>query len=182
MRKTGLAAPRAACYFAPGCAIAKPCAHLRVTIVYRSQPPAVVARRNEVKRTLAAVGIAAAILLAACSSSSPAAAPVATASTTHAKAAAAHIKATPSPSCKLTTTFDYIVRDDDPGAGVLADEIGNVDYVNCVSSLADFAATAGQAQGECTTIALASDNPGYNVNATPAPPLKHVIESAGPGC
>jgi hypothetical protein len=179
MRKTGLAAPRAACY----CAITKQSAHPRVTIVYRSQLPAVAARRNEVKQTLAAVGIAAAaILLAACSSSSPAAAPTVAATTAHAKAAAAHAKATPSLSCKLTTTFDYIVRDDDPGAGVLADEIGNVDFVNCRPSLDDFAATAGQSQGECTTIALASDNPGYNVNATPAPPLKHVIESAGPGC
>jgi hypothetical protein len=42
--------------------------------------------------------------------------------------------------------------------------------------------TAGQASSECTTIALASDNPGYNVNAVPAAPLKDVIESVGPGC
>ena len=40
----------------------------------------------------------------------------------------------------------------------------------------------GQASGECTTIALASSNPGYDVNQVPAPPLRDVIESAGPGC
>jgi hypothetical protein len=50
-----------------------------------------------------------------------------------------------------------------------------------VPTLSSFAATAGQADGECATIALASSNPGYDVNAVPAPPLKDVIESAGPG-
>ena len=136
------------------------------------------------KRTLAAVGIAAAaFLLAACSSSSTAAAPaVVGPATAHATAAAAHAKATPSPSCRLTTTFDYIERTVWPPDPPQADEIGNTDYADCESSLADFAATAGQAQGECTTIALASSNPGYNVNASSAAPLKGVIESAGPGC
>jgi hypothetical protein len=97
-------------------------------------------------------------------------------------ARSAAAKAAPSPPCKLKDTPTYIVRDDDPGASVLASDIGNADYVTCTTALADFAATAGQASGECTTIALASDNPGYNVNAVPAPPLKGVIESAGPGC
>lgn len=74
------------------------------------------------------------------------------------------------------------MRDDDPGASVIASEIGEVDIEYCTSSLTDFQQTAGQAAGECTTIAWAKDNPGYDVNAVPAPPLKHVIESAGPGC
>lgn len=64
----------------------------------------------------------------------------------------------------------------------MADEIGNVDFTDCSDSLADFRQTAGQADGECTTIALASSNPGYDPDAVPAPPLKHVIEAAGPGC
>jgi hypothetical protein len=78
--------------------------------------------------------------------------------------------------------FDYIERDVDPEAQTLAQEIGNCDLATGQNSLASFQQTAGQAPGECTTIALASDNPGYNVNAVPAPPLKDVIESAGPGC
>jgi hypothetical protein len=81
-----------------------------------------------------------------------------------------------------TTTFDYIERTVWRPLQPSADEIGNTDYATCTSSLASFAAEAGQADGECTTIALASDNPGYNANATPAAPLHHVIESAGPGC
>jgi hypothetical protein len=130
--------------------------------------------------TAAAALAATAILsLAACGSSSSSSSTAVAAS-----AATAHAAAAPSPSqsCKLTTTFDYIERTVWPPLAPSADEIGNTDYVNCASSLAEFAATAGQAQGECTTIALASDNPGYNADASPAPPLKDVIESAGPGC
>jgi hypothetical protein len=92
------------------------------------------------------------------------------------------VKPTLSPSCTLTTSFDYIERAVSPGTPTFAEEIGNVDYTNCAGSLADFAATAGQGHGECTTIALASANAGYNVNDTPAPPLRGVLESAGPGC
>lgn len=126
-----------------------------------------------------AASLAAVLSVTACGSPSSATAAAHTAAT---PAASHRTKASPSRACKRTTTFDYIERDDDPGASIMADEIGNTDYADCKSSLADFAATAGQAPGECTTIALASDNPGYNVNAIPAPRLKDVIESAGPGC
>lgn len=126
---------------------------------------------------LGAVAVLIAVLVSSNSSSSSAP-PAAQTQAAPASGSAAP----PSASCKLKTTFDYIVRDDLPGASVQAQEIGNVDLANCTSSLADFAATAGQADGECTTIALASKNPGYDVNAVPAPPLKDVIESAGPGC
>jgi hypothetical protein len=129
-------------------------------------------------RLLALSACIAAIALAGCSaasSSSSSAAPAA-AVTTH----KAH-KAKDKP-CKLKTTFDYIERDSLPGTPALATEIGNVNLVNCTSSLKDFKATAGTADGECTTIAKASDNPGYNADKVPAPKLKKVIESAGPGC
>jgi len=96
--------------------------------------------------------------------------------------APARAKAAPSPSCTRTTTFDYIERTTEPGLQPQADEIGNTDYSDCTDSLAGFAAEAGQADGECTTIALASSNPGYDADAVPAPPLRGVIESAGPGC
>jgi hypothetical protein len=57
-----------------------------------------------------------------------------------------------------------------------------VDLATCTPSLDEFARTASQAQGDCTQIALASDNPGYDVNATPAPPLLKVITQVGSGC
>jgi hypothetical protein len=91
--------------------------------------------------------------------------------------------AAPSPTgCNLPDNQDLIERDDDPGAQILAAEIGEVDLENCVTTLSEFQQTAGQGAGECTTIAWASDNPGYDVNKIPAAPLKDVIESAGPGC
>ncbi len=82
---------------------------------------------------------------------------------------------------------DILVRDDDPGASVMAQELGGGyvwDHVTgiCLDAVEWAAATAGRGPGECTTIALASDNPGYDANAVPAPRLKHVIRSAGPGC
>ena len=129
-------------------------------------------------RTLAAAIAAGVLSVAACGSASSSAPPAASAS------AVAHHAAKPSPSasCTRTTSFDYIERDDDPGASITADEIGNTDYSSCQDSLTTFAAEAGRGDGECTTIARASDNPGYDVNAIPAPPLKDVIESAGSGC
>lgn len=125
--------------------------------------------------------LATAAVTAACSSGSPtASAPAATT----AAAAPASPAVVASASAKGCTgpTFDYIERDDLPGAQILAQEIGNCDLATGQDSLANFQQTAGQGAGECTTIALASDNPGYDVNAVPAPPLKDVIESAGPGC
>ncbi len=95
---------------------------------------------------------------------------------------AATTPATPAAACKLKVTFDYLVRTTEPGLAASAQEIGNVDFSDCTPTLQDFAQTAGQAQGECTTIARASRNPGYDVNATPAPPLRRMIMRAGPGC
>lgn len=82
----------------------------------------------------------------------------------------------------LRTTFNYIVRTTEPGLAASAQEMDNVDRSDCTPTLQDFAQTAGQAQGECTMIARAQANPGYNVNATPAPPLRRLIMRVGPGC
>lgn len=140
-------------------------------------------RNHIAAAALAAAALALAAAVTACGpSSSSAAAPKPKAPHAASHRAKARPKAHASPACKRTTTFDYIIRTVWPPLAPSADEIGNTDYATCTSSLGDFDATAGQAAGECTTIALASDNPGYNVNAAPAPPLNDVIESAGPGC
>lgn len=125
------------------------------------------------------VALVSVALLAACSGSSSSGSAT---SASPAKTAAASSPSATSTSCGLKTTFDYIERDSEPGLQPSAQEIGNVDLANCTPTLKDFAATAGQAPGDCTQIALASDNPGYNVNATPAAPLRNVITEAGPGC
>ncbi len=64
----------------------------------------------------------------------------------------------------------------------------NINTYDCRPTLSEFARTfPSSRQGECITIALASDNPGYaqrylyEPNAPP-PPLHKVIESTGSGC
>ena len=52
----------------------------------------------------------------------------------------------------------------------------------CLTSVQMMMATAPTEAGNCTQAAYASDNPGYNADATPAGPLKKVIAEAGPGC
>jgi hypothetical protein len=90
--------------------------------------------------------------------------------------------------CPSTARFDYIERTTSPGFPALATVIGNVNVNDCKSALAEFRSNAPNAEGDCTTIALASDNPGYEqkyifvVYQPPPPPLNKVIESAGPGC
>jgi len=89
--------------------------------------------------------------------------------------------ATSTTACTLATTFDYVERTAETGQSPTAEEIGNVDLA---PSLQEFQATHRQHRhrGECTEIALASDNPGYDVNATYLPPLKKVIDRTRPGC
>jgi hypothetical protein len=131
-------------------------------------------------RALAIISLlAASLALTACSSSTPSPAPKAAPA---AATQAATASPSPSASCALQITFSYIVRTTEPGMPAQAQEIGNVDLGNCTPTLQDFAQTAGQGQGECTTIARAKANPGYDVNASPAPPLRRVLMYAGPGC
>ena len=118
---------------------------------------------------------AAVLVVAACSSSSG---PAASAS----PAVAAPSSPAATGSCGLKTSFDYLVRTTQPGMPASAQEIGNVDLAHCMPTIQDFAKTAGTASGECTQIALASDNPGYDVNASPTPTLRKVITDTGPGC
>jgi hypothetical protein len=42
--------------------------------------------------------------------------------------------------------------------------------------------TAPAVAGICTQVGYVSQNPGYDVNATPAAPLKDVAAQKGPAC
>jgi hypothetical protein len=85
-------------------------------------------------------------------------------------------------ACTLHRTTKYIERMSEPGLAPSATEIWNANLTNCTSTLSDFPQTVGIGPGECTQIALASANPGYDVLGHPAVPLKDVITQAGPGC
>jgi hypothetical protein len=81
-------------------------------------------------------------------------------------------------------TINYYIEITAPGSPAAVSKVGNDNLTgDCRSTLSTFKALAGMGGGECTTIALASNNPQINVNGTgTAPPLRDVIESAGPGC
>lgn len=74
-----------------------------------------------------------------------------------------------------TSQPNYIERMTEPGLLPSATEV-------CMGTLSDFPHEVGIGSGECTQIALASNNPGYDVLARPASALKDVITQAGPGC
>lgn len=102
----------------------------------------------------------------------------------HASSPAPHTSATPAPdpTCTLPDTQDLLVRYTVPGLPDSAQVLGEVDLGNCTPTLDCLARTSPRGDGYCTEVAWASDNPGYNADATPAPPLKKVIEAIGGGC
>lgn len=82
---------------------------------------------------------------------------------------------------------DIIVRMITPGQQPVAQRLGgewlwNNTTKTCQSSLEFMISTAPPGTGFCTQVALASSNPGYKVDATPAPPLKKVLGSKGGAC
>lgn len=87
-----------------------------------------------------------------------------------------------SPSCALPDTGDVIVRMESPNTDTIAQVLGGVDLANCTSTADLIASTSPTTPGSCTWVALASDNPGYDDGASPAAPLKKVIEAIGPAC
>lgn len=110
------------------------------------------------------------IVLTACSSSSVAPQPIES-STTEA------VAATPTPTC-TDPGQDVIVRIVAPGVEPTAQRLGYY----CGTTEQQVATTSPTGVGFCTQVALASDNPGYDADATPAPPLKGVTTSVGGSC
>ncbi len=77
---------------------------------------------------------------------------------------------------------DLLVRYVVPGLPASAQLLGDVEIVNCQSTIAFLQKTSPTSPGYCTEAAYAKDNPGYNTNAEPAPRLQHVIAAFGPAC
>jgi hypothetical protein len=84
--------------------------------------------------------------------------------------------------CELAPGPQYLVRSVFPATPAVVTVVGDADRVDCQPVLDTFTEGVGQEPGECTTLALASDNPGYDLNTPNPPPLTNVIHSAGPGC
>lgn len=90
--------------------------------------------------------------------------------------------ATPTPAaglCDMPTTSDLIVWERRPRLLDSAFEVGDADLSQCKPTVDTWPAAQPTGPGYCSKIAWASDNPGYDTDARPAPPLKKVIEAVG---
>src|SRR5882757_9819313 len=77
--------------------------------------------------------------------------------------------------CNLEpTSRDLIIWERWPRLPDAAQEVGDVDGSQCKLTLDSWKAGEPTGPGYCAKIAWASDNPGYDVDARPAPPLKNV--------
>jgi hypothetical protein len=97
-------------------------------------------------------------------------------------APSSQVAAAPSASCALPNGRDLIVRYVVPGVTPAAQVLGEVDLATCVSTLDDLQQTSPTGAGYCTQAGWVDQNPGYNADATPAPPIPHVVEEVGAGC
>jgi hypothetical protein len=82
---------------------------------------------------------------------------------------------------------DIYVRIIKPGTSPEARQLGGRwrwDHVTgkCLTAVHFMTATAPRSAGHCTQVGYVTDNPGYDPNATPAPPLPHTAAQAGPAC
>lgn len=63
----------------------------------------------------------------------------------------------------------------------VAQALGSTSQINnCEETVLQLERTSPKGSGYCTTAAIASDNPGYDLDT--APPLKHVILAVGGAC
>lgn len=128
---------------------------------------------------LAAASISSvALILTACGGSSPG--PAATTAGSIASTAAGGSGAA-SAECTLQPGPDLILRVKTPSS-ITAQLVGSSNLAECKPTVDTLAETTSTQPGFCTWAARASDNPGYNVNAVPARPLRKVITHAGKGC
>ena len=105
--------------------------------------------------------------------------------------------ANPSPLPRATTesqcearpdsSGDILVRMTTNGQPAVTQQLGGAWKWDSKTSRCDTAVgavmlTASGNAGNCTQVAYVSNNPGYKLNASPAPPLKKVLAAKGPAC
>ncbi len=140
----------------------------------------------------------ASLVLASCSGPEPAAPSPSRVATSSAVAQATSAAPGSGQACHLAPVRDLIEwhktshppsADGSTGPPASAVKFGDVNLVGCKSSLdgwverhSDSAADTAAGFRDCSEIAWADDNPGYNVHALPAPRLKKVLLQAGNDC
>lgn len=90
---------------------------------------------------------------------------------------------TSSDDCDLAPTDnDLIIWQHWPRLPNNALLVGDVDMGQCKPTLDTWRAMEPTGPGYCNKIAWASDNPGYDVDQKPAPPLRKVLDEYGDDC
>jgi hypothetical protein len=95
---------------------------------------------------------------------------------------------TPAPSVTSINPFpcgptrDVIIRTISPNLPPSATEVGDYDLQDCSMTIDDLSNTSPTTDGYCTQAAYADDNPGYNIDETPAPTLRKLVAQFGPAC
>jgi hypothetical protein len=74
---------------------------------------------------------------------------------------------------------DLIIWERAPRIQDSAIEVSDADLMNCKPTLDTWKAGEPTGPGYCSKIARASDNPGYDTDVRPAPPLNKVIDEVG---
>ena len=139
---------------------------------------------------IAGAAVAGAVLVSGCAGSGSAAGGAAqSGSAGGTSSATANAISAPENACdnRPDASGDIYVRMVSPGVPAQAQELGgewrwNSSLGKCQTSVELMISTAPLSTGNCTQVGYAADNPGYDPNATPAAPLKHVAAQAGPAC
>lgn len=128
-------------------------------------------------RRTVVLAIAVGLGVAGCSSSldKPVAAPTS-------QAPAAVTTSQPPATCNLKSAGDIIERVVTPGNPATAQQLGSVNLAQCKLAFDTLAQETSTDPGFCSQEAWAADNPNYDVNAVPAPPLRKIQAQAGAGC
>jgi hypothetical protein len=85
---------------------------------------------------------------------------------------------------KAPASGDIYVWEESPGVEPMAHQLGgewvwNQSLNRCQTSVQFMIATAPNGPADCTEVGYVADNPGYNPNAVPALPLKHIADKLG---
>jgi hypothetical protein len=92
----------------------------------------------------------------------------------------AHAAPAPTSHCDLSPTDrDLIIWQKFPRLIADALEVGDVNLALCRPTLDSWRDGTPTGPGYCSKIAWAADNPGYDVEIKPAPPLKKVLDTVG---
>jgi hypothetical protein len=145
----------------------------------------------------------AAVALAGCSGTASTDRPAASSSTTPASSAggagatggAGGTTASPLPrattesqcEARPDSSGDILVRITTNGQPAATQQMGgawnwDAKTKSCNTAVEAVMLTASGHAGNCTQVAFASTNPGYQLTASPAPPLKKVLAAKGPAC